>query len=121
MQTIAHPPLRRCARRTLGPIAVICPPLLVLAGCGGTLVAPEGQAANAFMSQVSNACGKLNIGSQPIDYLMNDDSNDSYFLDEVSKLGTGEIDRDTFRSDIDSFYPAGDNDAALACIFRQLD
>jgi hypothetical protein len=94
--------------------------LMTLAGCGGGLVAPEGPATNAFLDQVGSRCGKLSIGSQPISFLMDMNSNDVYFVDETSKLAAGEIDRATYASDINSFYPAGDNQAALDCIFDQL-
>jgi hypothetical protein len=92
-----------------------------LAACGGGLVAPEGPATNAFLDQVGNRCGKLNIGSQPIDYLLSDASDDTYFVDETSKLAAGEIDSATFADDINTFYPAGDNQAAITCITGLLD
>ncbi len=94
---------------------------LALTGCGGGLMAPEGPASNAFLDQVNSSCGKLNIGSQPIDYLLSGNSDDTYFIDETSKLSAGEIDQATYTSDINSFYPAGNNDRALQCIFEQLE
>lgn len=94
---------------------------LALAGCGGGLVAPEGPESNAFLDQISTSCGKLNIGSQPIDYLLSADSNDAYFMDEAGKLSAGEIDKATFTDDINSFYPVGNNDRAIQCIFEQLE
>jgi hypothetical protein len=101
---------------------VLLPALTVLAlsGCGGGLVAPEGPQSNAFLDQVSSACGKLKVGNQPIDYLLNV-SGDAYFMDELSKLSAGEIDRTTFAGDINGFYPTGTNQRALDCIFAQLD
>ena len=93
----------------------------VLSGCGGDLVAPEGRQANAFLDQVSANCGRLSIGSQPIDYLLDINNNDVYFIDELSKLSTGKIDKAAFTSDISAFYPTGSNQGALDCIFAQLD
>ncbi len=93
---------------------------LALSGCGGGLVAPEGAQSNAFLNQVSANCGKLSIGNQPIDYLLDFNSNDVYFVDEASKLSAGEIDKATFANDINSFYPTGTNQRALDCIFTQL-
>lgn len=94
---------------------------LALAGCGGGLVAPEGPQSNAFLNQISDNCGKFNIGSQPIAYLLSANSNDTYFMDEAGKLSAGEIDQATFTNDINSFYPAGNNDRAIQCIFEQLE
>ena len=93
---------------------------LALSGCGGGLIAPEGPQSNAFLNQVSANCGKLSIGNQPIDYLLDVNSNDVYFIDEASKLSAGEIDKATFANDINSFYPTGTNQPALDCIFAQL-
>jgi len=87
-----------------------------LTACGGDLVAPENRASNDFLNQVDNRCGKLNIGSQPIDYLLSDDSDDTYFVDETSKLATGEIGPATYTQDLNSFYPAGDNAPAIECV-----
>lgn len=89
---------------------------LSLSGCGGTLVAPEGPASNAFLNKVDARCGKLSVGSQPIDYLLDDSSDDTTFLDETAKLGAGVIDAATYASDINSFYPMGDNEAAISCV-----
>jgi hypothetical protein len=93
---------------------------LTLSGCGGGLIAPEGTQSNAFLDQVSANCGKLSIGNQQIDYLLDVNSNDVYFVDEASKLSAGEIDKATFANDINSFYPTGANQQALDCIFTQL-
>ncbi|EIC22012.1 hypothetical protein [Thiorhodovibrio frisius] len=94
---------------------------LALTGCsGGGLIAPETPQSNDFLNQLSANCGKLNIGNQPIDYLLNMDSNDTYFIDEASKLSAGTVDKATFASDINAFYPTGRNQAALECIFTQL-
>ncbi|MCG6896147.1 MAG: hypothetical protein LJE61_13745 [Thiocapsa sp.] len=94
---------------------------LALTGCGGGILAPEGPQSNAFLNQVSANCGKLTIGNQPIDYLLDVNSSDAYFIDELSKLSAGEVDQATFASDINSFYPTGANQTSLDCIFEQLD
>lgn len=47
-------------------------------------------------------------------------SDDTYFVDESSKLYFGRVSRDQYASDIDAFYPGGANQDALACIFDQL-
>jgi hypothetical protein len=106
----------RSLRTILPAVAAIA-----LTGCGGNLVAPEGSASNAFLDQVDANCGNLNIGSQPIRYLLSGQGNDTYFIDQTSKLSAGEIDRSTYTNDINSFYPAGANSRALDCIFAQLD
>jgi hypothetical protein len=92
---------------------------LLLAGCGGTLVAPEGPQSDAFLDKVDANCGKHNIGAQLIGYLLDDDSDDTTFLDETAKLGAGRIDAATYASDINSFYPGGDNRAGIACVVAQ--
>lgn len=94
--------------------------VFALSGCGGGLIAPEGPQSNAFLNRLSANCGKLSIGNQPIDYLLDFNSNDVYFIDEASKLSAGEIDQATFANDINSFYPTGTNQRALDCIFAQL-
>ncbi len=87
-----------------------------LTGCGGNLVAPEGPASNAFLDKVDARCGKLNVGSQPINYLLDVGSDDTSFLDETTKLGAGMIDAQTYANDINSFYPMGNNQAAIDCV-----
>lgn len=90
--------------------------ILLLSGCGGSLVAPEGPASNAFLNKVNARCGKLSVGSQPINYLLDVSSDDTTFIDETTKLGAGIIDAETYASDINSFYPMGNNQAAIACV-----
>jgi len=109
--------MRHILRESLFVAATV----LALSACGGGLVAPEGVQSNAFLDQVSASCGKLSIGNQQIDYLLDFNSNDVYFVDEASKLSAGEIDKATFADDINSFYPTGANQRALDCIFAQLD
>ncbi len=94
---------------------------LALSGCGSGLIAPEGPQSNAFLNQLSANCGKLSIGNQQIDFLLDINSNDAYFADLASKLQAGEIDKAKFTNDINSFYPTGTNQRALDCIFAQLD
>ncbi len=94
---------------------------LVLAGCGGGLIAPEGTASNDFLDKIDANCGKLNIGNQPLNYLLDMSSDNTYFIDEASKLSAGMVDKATFANDINAFYPTGRNDPALECIFSQLD
>ncbi|WP_462322055.1 hypothetical protein [Halochromatium sp.] len=89
---------------------------LLVAGCGGSLIAPEGPASNAFLNRVEARCGKLSVGSQPINYLLDSSSDDTTFIDETTKLGAGMIDASTYASDINSFYPMGDNQAAIDCV-----
>ncbi|MGD2021429.1 MAG: hypothetical protein PVJ47_10255 [Thiohalocapsa sp.] len=96
------------------------PLLALLAGCGGDLMAPEGAASNAFLNKVAGACGNLSIGTQPINYLLDISNDDVTFLDETAKLGTGEIDPDTYREAINGFYPTGNNEPAIDCVIAQL-
>ncbi len=91
-----------------------------LAGCGSDLVAPEGSASNAFLDQVDRACGDLNVGASSIRYLLDEDSNDLTFLDETGKLSDGRVSAEGYRQMINSFYPAGNNEAAINCVLAQL-
>ncbi|MFB1485779.1 MULTISPECIES: hypothetical protein [unclassified Thiocapsa] len=120
MQTLEH--LR--VRTTLVMTGVV---ILALFGCGGNLVAPdsliEKPGVEGFYNQIAAACGHLNLGNQPLNYVINisnGDDND-YFLDETSKLYYGRIDRTTYATDINSFFPTGTNTPALNCIYAQLD
>jgi hypothetical protein len=91
-----------------------------IAGCGSDLVAPEGPASNAFLDQVDRACGNLNVGASSIRYLLDQDGNDLTFLDETAKLSDGRVSPDDYRQTINSFYPAGNNKAAIDCVLSQL-
>ncbi|MBK1722997.1 hypothetical protein [Thiocystis violacea] len=102
---------------------ILCSAIVVfgLSGCGGGVLAPEGAASNAFLDQVAANCGKLKIGNQPIEFLLDVNSSDVYFVDETSKLSAGQVDQSTYATDINAFYPTDTNQAALNCIFDQLD
>ncbi|WP_242467378.1 hypothetical protein [Thiocapsa imhoffii] len=99
--------------------------VLALSGCGGDLIAPdslfETPGAEAFYNQIADVCGHLSVGNQPLNYLINVSDDNVYFLDETSKLYFGRIDRSTYATDLNGFYPTGTNTAALNCIFEQLD
>ncbi|WPL19353.1 hypothetical protein Thiowin_04470 [Thiorhodovibrio winogradskyi] len=58
---------------------------------------------------------------QPLSYPLDTNSDNTYFIDEASKLSAGMVDKATFASDINAFYPTGRNQAALECIFTQLE
>lgn len=107
------------AYRTLTATALIT--TTTLAGCGGTLMAPEGPASNAFLDQVASACGKLSIGKQPINYLLDVNNNDVTFMDETAKLSAGELTPAAYRDAINSFYPSGNNGPAIDCVVAQLN
>lgn len=93
----------------------------LLAACGSDLVAPEGSASNAFLDQVDQTCGSLSIGSSSIGYLLDQSGDDLTFLDETAKLFNGRVSPQQYRQMINSFYPAGSNDAAIDCVLAQLD
>ncbi len=109
-------------------LAVILAVLAVLAisGCGGSLIAPdslvEDAGDDAFVDRLVKACGKLDIGRQPLNYLVQVENGDAniYFIDETSKLYFGRIDRHGYASNINTFLP-GENQPVLNCIFAQLD
>jgi hypothetical protein len=95
-----------------------------LAGCAGNPAISdrlvEDPGAQAFLDKVEQNCGTLSVGGQQLKYLLSISSDDTYFIDESSKLYFGRVDRATYASDIEAFYPGGDSQAALDCIFEQL-
>ena len=100
--------------------------VLAISGCGGSLVAPdsldEDPGDDAFVDRLVRACGKLDIGRQPLNYLVQVESGDANidFIDQTSKLYFGRIDHHTYASNINAFLP-GDNQPVLDCIFAQLE
>ena len=97
--------------------------VLLLAGCGGALVAPdalvEDPGAEAFLDQVAKDCGDKSIGNSPLNYLINE-SDDAYFIDVTTKLYFGRITPEQYRDDINGLYPIGANEGALRCIIALL-
>jgi hypothetical protein len=95
-----------------------------LAGCAGDPALAdrvvENTGAEAFFDQVGENCGKLSVGSQQLDYLLGMSSDDTYFVDETSKLYFGRVGREAYSTDINAFYPGGNNQLALDCVFEQL-
>jgi hypothetical protein len=115
---------RKQAQTTLTLAGIV---VLMISGCGGDLVAPdsliEKPGVEGFYNQIADACGHHSLGNQPLNYLINistGDDND-YFLDETSKLYYGRIDRTTYATDINGFFPTDTNTPALNCIYAQLD
>ncbi|MCC7280323.1 MAG: hypothetical protein IT487_18675, partial [Chromatiaceae bacterium] len=80
--------------------------VLTISGCGGSLIAPdslvEDAGDDAFVDRLVKACGKLDIGRQPLNYLVQVENGDAniYFIDETSKLYFGRIDRHGYASNI---------------------
>jgi hypothetical protein len=99
-------------------------PWLALGGCAGNAVLSdrlvEDPGAEAFLDRIEQQCGGLSLGNQQLRYLLSADSDDTYFVDATSKLYLGGVDRASYASGIDSFYPSGRNQEALQCIFAQL-
>lgn len=116
-------PLRSEILYAVRTTALIAGVSLGLCGCGGNLAAPdalvEDSGAEAFLNQVAKGCADKSIGNNQLNWLINE-SDDSYFLDETTKLYFGKVSREQYRSDINGFYPTGANDTALTCIFSQL-
>ncbi len=127
MQVINQTGIRAARVSRCLSAAALSAALLGMAGCGGDLVAPdsvlEKPGAEAFYNQIANTCGHHSLGNTPLNYLINisnGDDND-YFLDETSKLYYGRIDRKTYATDMNGFFPTDTNTPALNCIFAQLD
>jgi len=97
-----------------------------LSACGGANPAiadrlVESRGAEAFLDRIAKNCGKLSVGNQQLDYLLDESSDDTYFVDETSKLYFGRVDKAAYSADLNSFYPTDTNGPALDCIFAQLD
>lgn len=80
----------------------------------------ENQGAEGFLDRIAQNCGKLSVGNQQLDYLINESDDNTYFIDESSKLYFGKVDRATYSTDINAFFPTDRNQPALDCIFEQL-
>jgi hypothetical protein len=97
---------------------------MALAGCGGNAALSdrvvENKGAEGFLDRIEQNCGTLSVGNQQIKYLLGMSSDDTYFVDETSKLYFGRVEKDAYATDINAFYPTGTNQAALDCIFQQL-
>ena len=96
---------------------------LGLAACGNPVVddrVVENSGAEAFLDRIAKNCGSLSVGNQPLNYLLDQSNDDTYFVDESSKLYFGRVDKAAFATDINAFYPTGTNQRALDCIFEQL-
>ena len=104
-------------------LAAVC--LASMSGCDTGLVAAdslvESPTAEAFLDRLSSDCGDYAVGAQPLKYLIDINSDDTYFVDITSKLFFGQVSRQQYASDIDAFYPTNANQPALNCIFSELD
>jgi hypothetical protein len=96
----------------------------LLVGCGRVGFAPnaliENQGANQFLNVIGSACGSQRIGDQSLAFLLSVNSNDTYFIDETSKLYFGDVSRQQYASDINAQYPSDTNQGAIACVFSKL-
>lgn len=114
--------MRRNTPRTLLVGALVG--TIALAGCGGDAAfsdrVVEDKGAEGFLDRIERSCGTLTVGHQQLKYLLDESSDDTYFVDETSKLYFGRVGKDTYSTDINAFYPSGTNQAALDCIFNQL-
>ncbi|NEV62190.1 hypothetical protein [Thiorhodococcus minor] len=81
----------------------------------------ENRGAEGFLDRIEQSCGTLSVGHQQLKYLLGESSDDTYFIDETSKLYFGRVDKRTYATDLEAFYPGGTTQSALDCIFAQLD
>jgi hypothetical protein len=117
---LKDPKVSKIAILTQIPIILAC-----LSGCGGNLMAPdpivENPEAEAFLNRVAEQCADKTIGRSSLNMLINQTQDeDAYFTDLTTKLYFGKVSHQQYASDINSFYPIGDNQAGLDCIFEQL-
>ena len=104
------------------PIIMAC-----LSGCGGSVMAPdpfiENPGAEAFFDRVAKQCSDKTIGRSTLEILIDqsqEENQGAYFIDLTTKLYFGKVSRQQYASDINSFFPAGDNQEGLDCIFANL-
>ena len=99
----------------------------LLVGCGGTLFAPDAlvkdAGAQAYLDRISQECGKLTVGGHWISKLV-DDANSvpqgGYFLDVTSKLYFGRITPEQYATQLNAFFPMGNNTAGIDCVVSKL-
>lgn len=102
--------------------------LLSLSACSSQLVPvtreapmdPVRPASVGFLSQVEQQCGNLRIGLKMISYLIDENGNDTYFIDQTIKLFNEELSADDYRADILMTY-IGDNNPGIECVIDQLE
>lgn len=80
---------------------------------------------NAYVDQLPKSCPNLRIGNEDIGRWLtrgaSSESNYLIFFDNLSRLYSGKISRDEFRTSIDSLLGAGPhNEASYACMFKSL-
>lgn len=96
---------------------------LGLTACGNPVVddrVVENKGAEAFLDRIAKNCGNLSVGNQQLRYLLDESNDDTYFVDESSKLYFGRVDKAAYATDINAFFPTDTNQPALDCIFEQL-
>jgi hypothetical protein len=114
--------LHRAADRAGGGV-LVTGLMLTLAGCGANGFAPdalvENPGAEAFLDRIQQNCAKLSVGNQQLDWLLSNNSHDTFFVDLTSKFWFDQINSGQYTDNINAFYPTGTNQAALDCIFKQ--
>jgi hypothetical protein len=97
---------------------------ILSAGCGTVGFAPdsvvENPGADRFLTQLGLECGTQKIGDQTVAYLLDVNSNDTYFVDETTKLYFNDVSRAQYAGDINGSYPSDANQGAIDCIFSKL-
>lgn len=81
----------------------------------------ENKGAEGFLDRIEKNCGTLSLGHQQLKYLLDESSDDTYFIDESSKLYFGRVDKQTYATDLEAFYPGGVSQSVLECIYAQLN
>jgi hypothetical protein len=96
----------------------------LLTACGRVGFAPdavmENPGADQFLNVIGSACADQRIGDQSLGFLLSINSNDTYFVDETTKLYFRDVSRQQYASDINAQYPSDTNQGAIDCIFSKL-
>jgi len=115
---------KKATKRRVSAVA-ICAALL--AGCGGSAMTPGpwvgDPGAAEFVDRVGKQCAGKTLGGRSLTELINDASNDlqaSNFMDATGELYRGKFSREQYTSDINRFFPEGNNQDGLDCIFSVL-
>lgn len=98
-----------------------------LLGCGGDLMATdsivENDNAEAFLDRVEQECAKHSIGGWSMKEMLGSATTNpqgDYFVDLTTKLYEGKISKAAYASNVDAFFPRGNNQDAVECTFSQL-
>jgi len=92
----------------------------LLAGCSGFHPMGPKRAKNSnFLRKVQRNCGRYTVGGQTVTSMFSMNTSEPLFVSWTSALGSGDISKEKYATNINGFYQNSDNEAAIRCIVRQ--